>query len=30
VLVDVFRAADRCGRPRDPFAVNVKRIRKVR
>jgi len=29
-LVDVYRRNDRCGRPADAFAVNVKRIRKVR
>ena len=28
VLVDVFRSKDVCGHPENPFAVNVKRIRR--
>ena len=29
-LVDLYRSKDSCGRPSDPFAVNVKRIRRVK
>jgi hypothetical protein len=29
-VVDVFRKSDDCGQPTDPFAVNVKRIRRTR